>query len=315
MNLKTSWIFFMFTVFSSVLATLTALPVFAALQFDLNLVRPWNKTDKDGFPTPLVAAFHKSGKTLVFVGDHHNDPAKTYAYTAKAIDKYSPEIIVVEGLETSKGKDPKQWISRHIGKSKEEIWKDPSLGSGTELLATAHRISIIGGEPSIEEEMKSQFLLSKGFDHEDIRNVQILQRIPYRRDKMNMSDPELFFDFALKLYQVKESKSDFKPKFFKWYKKRAHAEFDYSKITKASTDVNCDSHDSFLQRAACAINIHRDRALVKQVETLLKSHNRVMVVYGTGHFVQEYPTYLRAFGGKPEYLSLEINELESKEKK
>jgi len=275
---------------------------FASIKFDPDLVRPWSKTDKVQFPTPLVAVFQKSNKTLIFVGDHHKDPAKTYEFSKKAIEKYLPDIIVIESLEFNKGKNPKHWISKYAGKSKEEVWKDPTLGSGTELLATARHIPIIGGEPSIEDEISSPFLIGKGFDSDDIRNVQILQQTPYRRDQLKISNLDIFFDYALKLYKVKEAKTDFKPKFFSWYRKRTQKEFDYNTISKSDTDVNCATNDTFLQKIACTININRDRALVEHVEILLKSHQRVMVVYGTGHFVQEYPVYLKAFGQEPVYL-------------
>jgi len=288
-----------------ILFSIVSSSAFANIDLDPSLVRPWNQTEKSQFPTPLGAAFKREDRTLIFIGDHHSDPAATYKYIQMAFKKVSPEIAVVEGLNFSEGENPKVHMDRYVSKSKEEIWKDPSLGPGTELLAMSHNIAVIGGEPSIQEEMTSSFLLGKGFRPDDIRNVQIVQRIPYRRDKLKMTDPDVFFDYALKLYDVKDPKSVFKTKFLKWYRKRVQREFDYSKITKSDTAVNCEAGDSFLQEVACAININRDRSLVEHVGILLKKYHRVLVTYGTGHFVQEYPAYLSAFVHPPEYIKLE----------
>jgi len=285
-----------------VMASFIASSALATIKFNPDLVRHWNEKDKAQFPTPLIASFRKGDQTLVFVGDHHVEPTKTYHFTDEALKKYSPEIIVVESLEYSAGKNPKVWLDKYTSKQKEEVWKDPSLGSGTELLAISHGIPVIGGEPSIEEEMSSSFILRKGFEPEDIRNVKILQRIPYRRDQLKMTDLKVFFDYAMKLYKAKESSSDFRNSFFTWYKKRTQEDFDYNKITKSTAAVNCKADDTFLQRVACAINVNRDRALVEHIGLLFKTYKRVMVVYGTGHFVQEYPVYLKAFGNEPEYL-------------
>lgn len=273
---------------------------------DINLnpdeVRPWSKKEKIQFPTPLAAVFKKEDRVFIFVGDHHSDPATTYKYIHLAFQKYSPEIVVVEGLDFAEGENPKKWKDKYSSKTKEEVWKDPSLGAGTELIAIERKIPFIGGEPSIEEKMSSPFLLDKAFDADDIRNVQILQRIPYRRDQLKISDLDSFLDYALTLYKVKELKSIFKTKFLAWYKKRTQKEFNYSKITKVDAEVNCKPNDTFLQKVACATNIERDRALVQHLGMLLKTHQRVLVVYGTGHFVQEYPAFLKAFSGPPEYL-------------
>jgi hypothetical protein len=286
-----------FGIFVFIFSSLT----FAAVHLDPNEVRPWNKKEKNQFPTPLAAVFKKEDFVFAFVGDHHEDPQATYNFTQSAINKISPQIIVVEGLAFSLGENPNEHLKNYEGKTKEEIWKDPSLGCGTELIAKAHNIPIVGGEPTIEEQMTSPFLLKKGYTPNDIRNVQILQRIIYRRDKLNVSDPEIFFEYAMKLYAVKESKQDFKTHFLSWYKNKSGKNFEYLKITKEESAVNCSLDDTFMQKVACDFNINRDRFLVEKINLLLGKYNRVMVVYGTGHFVQEYPAFLKGFGA-PEYL-------------
>ncbi len=275
---------------------------FAAVHFDSNEVRAWNKNEKDQFPTPLAAVFKKGNTTLAFVGDHHIDPAATYKLVESAINKINPQIIVVEGLPFGLGENPKKDLSLYKGKTKEDVWKDPSLGCGTQLLAVARNIPIVGGEPTLEEQMSSKFLTSKGYTSEDIRNVQILQRIPYRRDKLKMSRPDQFFKYAKKLYQVKEPKESFKTGFKTWYKNKTQKDFDYNKITKDESAVNCGLNDTFLQKIACDFNINRDRFLVERVESLFENHHRVLVVYGAGHFVQEYPAYVKGFGATPYYI-------------
>ena len=278
---------------------------FAAIELDPSLVRPWSQKDKSQFPTPLAAAFKKEGVTFIFVGDHHSDPASTFKHVQAAFETYSPEIVVVEGLNYNKGENPQEHMSWYASKTKEEVWKDPSLGCGTELVAVSHNVPVIGGEPSIEEEMDSPFLRSQGFTAEDIRNVQILQRIPFRRDVLKMTDPDIFFQYVMKLYDVKEKLPVFKTAFLSWYKAKSLKTFDYMSITKSDAAVNCGAGDTFFQKVACAFNMNRDRALVEHVGSLLKNHHRILVVYGTGHFVQEYPVYLKAFGAPPEYLKLE----------
>jgi hypothetical protein len=267
-------------------------------------VRPWSKSDKASFPTPLAAVFKKDDRLLIFVGDHHVDQFTTSKYLEAAVKKYSPEIVVVENVDFLEGENPKDWFDGVISHPKPDPAKEPGANRIAAWFAHENRIPVIGGEPSIEEEMKSPFLLAKGFDSDDVLNVQVLQRLPYRRDVLKMSDPDVFFDYAMKLYRVKAPKETFKARLIDWYKKRAKHDFDYAKFSKSETDVNCTPQDTFLQSVACATNINRDRALVEHLEKLFESHHRVLVVYGTGHFVQEYPAFLKAFGAAPEYLKL-----------
>jgi hypothetical protein len=276
----------------------------AAVSLNPDEVRAWSKDDKARFPTPLAAVFKKDDRSLVFVGDHHIDQFGTYKYLEAALKKYSPEIVVVESVDYADGENPKQWLNDVLSKPKPDLSKETGAGRIAAWLAHENGIPVIGGEPSIEEEMKSPFLQAKGYEPDDIRNVQVLQRIPYRRDVLKMTQPDVFFDYAMKLYRIQETKAAFMASFSAWYKKRAMRDFDYAGFSKSETDVNCTPKDSFFQNVACATNIDRDRALVSHISELLKSHHRVLVVYGTVHFVQEYPAFIKAFGSPPEYLKL-----------
>jgi hypothetical protein len=290
-------LFFNLLVFIS----LTSCSTFASLRLDPDDIRPWNGGEKGQFPSPLGAVFKQGPKTLVFVGDHHVTPEATYKVVEAAFDKFAPEIAVVEGLEFSQGENPQKYLAKFLSKSKEDVWKDPSLEPGTELLSMARHVPFIGGEPTIEEQMASPFLRAKGFSPEDIRNVQILQRLPYRRDQLKMTDVDDFFRYAMDLYRVGGPEPAFKESFHTWYKKRAGKDFDYRTVSKDESAVNCAPDDTVLQAIACAYNINRDRFLVAHVETLLKRYDRVLVVYGTGHFVQEYPAFKKAFAQEPSY--------------
>lgn len=276
-----------------------------AIKFDPDAVRAWNKDDKKQFPTPLAATFQKNEKSLIFVGDHHIDQNQTSHYVEFNLNKFKPEIVVVENVDFIEGKNPQRWMDTVIHKSKEELLKDGGANRLTALLAFNKKIPVVGGEPSLDEAMKSPFILSQGFDTEDIRNVQVLQRMPYRRDVLKLDKVDDFFNYAIELYGVKGSRDNFKTKFFSWYKKRTGKEFIYSNVTKEEAAVNCLPADTYLQKVACAFNINRDRAIVGNIENLFKSYDRVMVVYGTGHFVQEYPVFLKAFGKEPEYIRVD----------
>lgn len=274
---------------------------YSSIKFNLDLVRPWNKNQKNQFPTPLVAVFEKENKTLVFVGDHHADQNATYFYFENAVEKYNPEIIVIENVDFKDGVNPQKWTSKFINKSKEDLLKEGGIAPNAARLANLKKIPIIGGEPTIEEQMQSPFLLNKKYTANDIRNVQILQRIPYRRDKLEIKDEVDFFKYAIKHYKVNEEFMQFIPSFKKWYKTRSKSEFMYLKISKEETSVNCSDDDSFFQKVACDFNINRDRTLVENIQKLLEKYNNVLVAYGTGHFVQEYLSLKNGFNKEPEF--------------
>lgn len=274
---------------------------FAALSFDPSLVRAWNANEKSQHPTPLAAIFKKDSKQLMFVGDHHVDQTKTSAFTEKAMSRFLPQIVVVEGVTFEEGENPKKWLKRFKGKSKDELLKQPGAGPYAAYLARRMNVPVIGGEPTIQDAMKSTFLSEKGYSAEDIRNVQVLQRIPYRRDVEKKSVIE-FFEYAVAYYKIDQPASDFRSVFQAWYQKRTQKPFNYDLITKDESAVNCTKQDTILQAIACSFNMFRDRELVAQVEALTKKFDRVMVVYGAGHFVQEYPVYTKAFGSEPEFL-------------
>src|SRR5438045_2121599 len=77
------------------------------------LVHAWNKFEKEKFPSPLAAIFSNSGKTLAFVGDKHSDQVETSKFIQAALAQTAPQIIVVEGLEYSRGKNPKGWLKKN----------------------------------------------------------------------------------------------------------------------------------------------------------------------------------------------------------
>lgn len=299
-----------FSVACLFLSLLFTLNGYSSIKFNLNLVRPWNKNEKNQFPTPLVAVFEKENKTLIFVGDHHANQDATYAYFESAVERFKPEIIVIENVDFKDGLNPQKWTSKYINKSQEELLKEGGIAPNAARLANLKKIPIIGGEPTIEEQMHSTFLLNKKYTDKDIRNVQILQRIPYRRDQLEIKNEVDFFKYAIKQYRVNEDSKRFIPKFKNWYKARSNSEFIYSKISKEETAVNCSVDDRFFQKVACDFNINRDRALVENIQKLLEKYNKVLVAYGTGHFVQEYLALRDGFAKEPEFFSpIESNEL------
>lgn len=273
----------------------------ATVSLDPSLVRPWNKDEKNLFPTPLGAIFKKESKTLIFVGDHHKDQEKTYKFLEKAFNSTNPEIVVIEGLDFSKGESPKAYVSKYAAKSKEELFNEGGAAPNAAKLAFKNKTPFIGGEPSISQEMNSEFILSQGFTKEDIRNVQVLQRIPYRRDHLKLGEED-FFKYAKKYYKIAEKLAVFKDDFGRWYLKKVGRKFKYIEVSKEEADVNCLPTDTVIQKIACGTNINRDRALVQNIETLLEKYDRVLVVYGTGHFVQEYHALVKAFDGEPKYI-------------
>ena len=265
------------------------------LYLDPNLVCPWSKQDKDQFPTPLVGIFRLKGLSLIFVGDHHTQQTATFDALEAAFRKYSPRILVVEGVDYADGVNPSIWMNKFISKTKEELLQEGGIGPNAARLAFLNHIPVIGGEPSMAESMTSPFLRHLGFERSDILNVQILQRIPYRRDVLAMKSVEEFFDYALQLYKVPSSKKRFARDFLAWYKNKTGKTFDYGSVSKEETAVNCLPTDTFLQRTACAFNENRDRALVDHIQILVNKYRDVLVAYGTGHFVQEYPAFLPRF--------------------
>lgn len=276
----------------------------SAIKFNLDLVRPWNKDDKKLFPTPLIATFKKDGKLLIFVGDHHSDQIQTLRHFEAAFIKFRPQIVVIENVEFKDGENPMSWANKYLNKSKEDLLKEGGIAANAARIAFQKHIPFIGGEPTIKEQMRSPFLLSQKFSVDDILNVQVLQRIPYRRDKLNMIDEDVFFAYAMKSFLIEGSTEIYKDRFKKWYKMRTGIDFNYSTIVKEETAVNCTPSDTDIQRVACAYNMNRDRFLVENIGKLLLKYDRVLVAYGTGHFVQEYPVFVEAFGMAPEYLAV-----------
>ena len=260
------------------------LSIFCMGMVNLNphLVRPWNQKEKNQYPSPLSAVFKKDRKTLAFVGDRHADPVKTYLYLEKTFNEINPQIIVIEGLEFSKGESPSEYAELYRSKTISELYDDGWAAPLGAKLAMTKKIPFIGGEPARDEEVKHDFILNKGFTEMDIRGFRFLQRMPYRRD-------------VLKKDVMPLPKS-----FFAWYEKHAGKKFDYSKIKKVDYDFNCEPDDNYFQKIGCAVNLNRDYMLVSNLNTLFKKYDRILVVYGTGHFVQEYPAFLQYFG-EPKY--------------
>ncbi|MCH2133499.1 MAG: hypothetical protein MK116_07100 [Phycisphaerales bacterium] len=254
-------------------------------QPDLSLLQPRRASDRDPdiSGSPHAVLFRRGNKELLFIGAAHqrdieNDP--THRMVRAAIEGFEPDVVIVEGLTTSQGPQPERFIA-----SARRRLKTGQLGESpyAAVLADDRGAIVIGGEP--DPEATTSIVREAGYSDDDLLGFLVARNVTsiVRNDREAANDPRRIGRAITNLKRRFKVDSDMDVDGFKaWFQERTGQAFDPRRVRREVSPMKVDDPSILRQIAILAMKA-REYNLVELEARMLQEHDRVMVVYGSGH--------------------------------
>lgn len=279
-----------------------------ALTADPSLLEAWTPEAQGRMPEPpYVARYERDGKALSFLAARHEHVlgSATFLLVEEEIESFRPEVVLIEGLETRHGFSPKFYVDEARVPRSDDRYPMGEPGFAASL-AAARDIPFLGGEPSDEEVHEA--IVGDEFELIDIVYFYVVRQIP--QWKRNGEDEERDFEelstrrIATEEKRLRIPVGTFarRESFEAWYARRNGRPFDYDEINTQPTAPLDHEGALFTNLLSCRVGEVRDTHIVRQIAALLAHHDRVLVIYGAGHHVQQ-KRVLEAMLGTPRPLA------------
>lgn len=231
---------------------------------------------------PYIIEFKKKDKSITFCGvEHLTDNSdvnnEMFQDIEKSFLKTNPSIAINEGGSV----DGKKYASK-----KEAILKDGEIGL-LKYLSDSLKIKTVNGDPEIDYELKE---LSKLFSRQEFLTYLITERLLwslYDSKVTNYDSIVSNYNKFLANYIIKKGKLSLSPneKDFDYFKE------NYQKLVGRPFEINSlkptnpfDKNGRFQEIGRKSKEI-RDQFLLQKTNELLKSNNRIYIVFGGWHLL------------------------------
>jgi len=295
------------------------MPYKDAINFDLSLALHDYSEARKGAPYdrfPYAAHFSKEQKNLHYVAATHWDEktkewnAETRKTIEEVFEESKPQIVIIEGLSSARGISPdtyKTYLNKLYSKDGLATAREPDYVAH---LAMQNNIDFIGGEPTAQEELKA--MNDRGYSNKDVMAFYFLQAIPQNKgdgtinkDNFEQKAEEYFsskmFDFIPKDERI--TVAEFK----EWYAQH-NDKPERDAFNIQTGDLSPEDNSSYFHKMSFETGVIREKNVDTQIEKSLNDYDRVMVVYGGGHFLESRPIFEKEFGN-PEYRKYKIPEI------
>jgi hypothetical protein len=239
---------------------------------------------------PFTATYRQGRQTLVFVAVRH--VFSTANPTIRAVDSgfaaISPAMVIVEGFPTGLGENPSSVVEvarKHGTPEADEYARSDMMY--TVSIAVSRGIPFLGGEPTPKKEL--QALGRGGYTANDIAFAELVEGLGQTVRAGNLTagarDSRLApaFSHSAEAFMIRFS---LKPMSFEGFSARYKLMFGVGvaedEKLAARTWPGTDSQLALFKQAEMNV---RDRHLLATVEQELALKERVLVVYGGGHWI------------------------------
>ena len=279
---------------------------FGNLAPDLSLIRDYTRKDSHASVPARVTHFQNRGKNLYYVQAQHevgiDNP--TCETIKKSFDKYSPQIAIIEGLDTSEGISPSSYF-QYIPKDNNGKFENEQVY--TAYLAHKKNIPFIGGEPDYGKVIKE--IAKKGYSPQDAMAMHLLAMIPSIRmeaeknggglsEKSFAENATYFLQNSPAFVEVPQEQRLSYDGFKAWYEKHKANNKKVLEIETADLDPYNTPNSSYFQKLFAAITRVREEHLDTTTANALNEHDKVLVVYGSGHLILSHSVFEKMFEGK-----------------
>jgi len=235
--------------------------------------------------TPFAARYEKDGKQLSYIAALHESgtASRTFKLIAGEFSRLKPQLVIVEGIPQNAGTNNQAFvaIARQSANAMESYY--------AVSLALDAQAAFAGGEPS-PQDIKTR-LLSAGYAEKDIFGHGIVQEIPvWKRQNPSSGFSTFYKESASNLanmYRLAANGTMSEAEFAKWYEEKNRKPFNAEIISVQETAPYNNPDSLFTQKMGFEIMKVRDMAICRAVADAINKYDRVLVVYGAGHFVME----------------------------
>ena len=252
---------------------------------DLSLLQPRRASDRDedvkGSPHAML--FRHGNKQLLFIGAVHQrdiENAPTHRMVRKAIEGFRPQVVIVEGLNTSEGTQPERFMN-----NARRRLKSGQMGESPYAAVLGDEIGalIIGGEP--DPQATTDMVREAGYSDDDLMGFLVARNVTsmVRNDRDAENYDRRITRAIGNLKRRFGVDSDMNVDDFKaWYQDRIGKPFDPRRVRREVSPQLVD--DPSILRSISILSMKaREYNLVELEARMLEEHDRVMVVYGSGH--------------------------------
>jgi len=266
----------------------SAAPQFVA---DPSLLIDWSPAAQDRLPLPPYAArYERAGRSLLFVATRHefDSDGVTCKFIEREVERFRPQVVVIEGLATALGCSPASYVAS-VERTRGSKRQPMGEAGFTAALATARGIPFWGGEPT--DSAIHAALACDGIELRDLVYFFVVRQVPHwrRAEAGRQGSFGQFLARTVSQYRRTLSFDDdtlADPQdFLAWYAARNGHPFDLASVT--SEECAPTLGPLFTNELSHRVGKVRDRHIVELIADLLGRHERVMVVYGAGHHVQQ----------------------------
>ncbi|MBG80422.1 MAG: hypothetical protein CMJ39_06920 [Phycisphaerae bacterium] len=252
---------------------------------DLNLLQPRRASDRDedvkGSPHAML--FRHGNKQLLFIGAVHQrdiENAPTHRMVRKAIEGFRPQVVIVEGLNTSEGTQPERFMN-----NARRRLKSGQMGESPYAAVLGDEIGalIIGGEP--DPQATTDMVREAGYSDDDLMGFLVARNVTSMvRNDRNAENYDRRITRAIENLKRRFAvDSDMDVDDFKaWYQDRIGKPFTPRWVRREVSPQLVDE-PSILRSISILSMKAREYNLVELEARMLEEHDRVMVVYGSGH--------------------------------
>ncbi len=257
---------------------------------------------------PFIETFHRNHKTLIYVAAAHHSPLKypdafadpTFQIIDSVFLKTPPEAVIVEGV------DPSQisGFLDHADQCAAAKFNVPGTHCGEPDLAAyaaqQRGISVYTGEPTARFELS--FFQSHGYSIQDFLAFWIMANISFEKSQGQMNEAKfrrVASDVVANLNHSLGASVRFTPDdFAAWYAKHIQTPRNYLDLTNedAAPYPPPEEPKTVLHTLSALCTEARDKNVAATIKTLLRSHNRVLVVYGASHLDFEWQGLTQLMG-------------------
>lgn len=257
---------------------------------DTSLVRPWDGKGAGPEP-PNVVRFQRGDNELSYVAVRHETDlnSKTFETIKKEFSEFKPQIVIIEGLQTSEGISPASRTNNPPLDSKTWPRGEPQYSAA---LASQNGVPFIGGEP--DDRAYTDNFRGKGYTDKDIMGFLLARQIPGRSKEAGSKPFDLgeFYkadqDNLAKKFSLDENAKFASPDDFKkWYKEKNNIDLVTGPESASIVAPRDGPNALFTQKMSLEGDKLRDANITSVIASKLNEYDRVMVVYGAGHLFQE----------------------------
>ncbi len=260
--------------------------------------------EENGLNPPYGALFSASGNQLLYIAANHtSDPkSETYGWINRAFAPYQPDFVIIEGMA---GTESPKTLMAYIQNLPPSACPENLYAA---RCAIKNQVPFMGAEPS--EDTVLDALLATKYTKKDLDFLYCVQQIGYyyRCCSRFKSLNDLPAVFALCVQDLKKpglSLTGFK----QWYEQGLNTTLSYHTLMDPN---HCAPlrHGTPLQQLASTVSVIRDQHILSVILKAMKTHKKVLVVYGHSHFVTQKDV-LWAHFGKPRYVTLQTDSVSS----